>query len=69
MTSKNDSPRENLAYARRPDLSRQITSDRIDEHMAKFIASGGVVEVLGNTDWNKRQATAAVVKPAKPRTA
>jgi hypothetical protein len=69
MTTRNDSPRENLAYARRPDLSRQITSDRIDEHMAKFLASGGVVEVLGNTDWNKRPAPAAVVKSAKPRPA
>ena len=69
MTSKNESPRENLAYARRPDLSKQVTSDRIDEHLAKFLAAGGVVEVLGNTDWAKRAATNAAVKPSKPRAA
>lgn len=42
------------SHARRPDLSRQLTSERIREHLATFEAGGGKVEVLGTTTVLKR---------------
>jgi len=54
-------------FARRIDVGRQITSERIDEHLAAFRAAGGVVEVLGNTPLHKpwRAAARGAAKPAE----
>lgn len=47
------------AYARRQDVSREITSEHIARHVEAFEASGGTVEVLGNTPMLKRVKTEA----------
>lgn len=39
MSTKNPT-QTTPAFARRPDLSRQITSEHISEHMAAFEAAG-----------------------------
>lgn len=50
MTAKpSPPPAATSAFTRRTDLGRQITSERISEHLAAFEASGGIVERLGNT--------------------
>lgn len=61
------SPAPPTTFARRLDVGRQITSERIDEHLAAFRAAGGVVEVLGNTPLHKpwRAATRSPAKPAE----
>lgn len=41
------------AFARGGDSGRQLTSERLDQHMAAFRAAGGKVEVLGNTPLHK----------------
>lgn len=54
-------------FNRRPDISREITSERISEHLAAFQAGGGTVEVLGNTPLLKRlQPQDATPEPAAP---
>lgn len=58
-------PAHATSLARRTDVGRQITSERIDEHLAAFRAAGGVVEVLGNTPLHKPWR-AATRSPAKP---
>ena len=35
--------------ARKPDASRDLTRERLAEHLAQFQQNGGTVEVLGNT--------------------
>lgn len=52
------------SFLRRADIGRQITSEHINEHLAAFEASGGVVEVLGNTPLQRDMRREA---PAKPR--
>ncbi|MGY3266749.1 MULTISPECIES: hypothetical protein [unclassified Lysobacter] len=54
-----------VPYARRVDLSRQITSEHINEHLAAFEAAGGHVEVLGNTPTRKRKDDAPPVTPSE----
>ena len=52
MTAKTRTPSpapNDSAFVRRADVGRQITSERISEHLAAFVASGGIVERLGNT--------------------
>jgi hypothetical protein len=55
------------ASSRRVDFGRQVTSERIDEHLTAFRAAGGVIEVLGNTPIHKpwRAATRGTGKPAE----
>ena len=66
-TSLPRSPAPPATFARRTDAGRQITSERIDEHLASFRAAGGVIEVLGNTPLHKpwRAATRSPAKPAE----
>ena len=46
---------------RRPESSRELTSERIAHDMDAFAAAGGKVEVLGTTVTLKRR-----VEPATP---
>ena len=70
MTTKTPirQPTSTTTYARRPDLSRQITSAHIADHVAAFQAAGGTVEVLGVTPvlkrLNKPDEPAAAKSPA-----
>ncbi|GAB6197193.1 hypothetical protein [Lysobacter xanthus] len=60
-------PASPTPYTRRPDLSRQITSAHIADHVAAFQAAGGTVEVLGTTPVLKRLKPDAepAAKPAR----
>ncbi|TBR14387.1 MAG: hypothetical protein EPO46_00800 [Lysobacter sp.] len=53
-------PKTHYAPGRKAETPRDLTSDRIAEHLASFRASGGQVEVLGNT---------RVLKQIEPQTA
>lgn len=50
------------APGRKADTSRELTSERIAQHMDAFRAAGGTVEVLGTTSMLKRLG---VPEPAK----
>ncbi len=53
----------NAASGRKPESSRELTSERIAQDMETFAAGGGHIEVLGTTVTLKRLADAAE-KPA-----
>ncbi len=51
-----------LPYRKTADLSKDVTSERIADHLAAFRAAGGAIEVLGVTPVLKRLGAA---EPAK----
>jgi len=48
----------NAGSGRKGETSRELTSERLAEHMRAFAAAGGRIEVLGTTVTLKRLAEA-----------
>lgn len=51
-----------LPYRKAADLSKDVTSERIADHLAAFRAAGGTIEVLSVTPVLKRLGDAEPVK-------
>ncbi len=52
-----------LPYRKTADLSKDVTSERIADHLDAFRAAGGTIEVLGVTPVLKRLGAVEPVKP------
>jgi hypothetical protein len=52
-----------MPYRKQADQSKDVTSERIADHLEAFRAAGGTIEVLGVTPVLKRLAAAEAAKP------
>lgn len=50
-------------FRKAADQSKDVTSERIADHLAAFHAAGGTIEVLGVTPVLKRLGDASPAKP------